>query len=143
MSAVSRWWKIHFLEAELGLALLLAAGFALWDLGLGGERAVNALLAGNRAAIYGTLASICGSLLGFTIAAISIILGYASSERLAIVRDSKHYATLWRVFVAAMRGLALATLVALAGLIVDRDAAPVPLVLCLCVGALMLAILRL
>ena len=143
MNALIRWWKVHFVGAELALAALVGVAFTVWVFALGGERPTNLLLAGNRAPIYGTLASIFGSLLGFTIAAVSIILGYASTDRMEIVRKSKPYATLWRVFVAAMRALAFVTVVALAGLIFDRDAAPAPVILCLCVGTLTLAMLRL
>jgi signal transduction histidine kinase len=136
------WWRVHFLGAELGVALALGAAFALWELALGGAPWSDALLRGNRAAVYGALASLWGSLLGFTIAAVSIALGLAASDRLAIVRGSRHYATLWRVFIAAMRALALATIAALAGLVADRDAAPVHALLCLCVAAALLAALR-
>lgn len=136
------WWRAHFLGAELCLALALGIAFTLWDLALGGAHTSDALLHGNRAAVYGAFASLWGSLLGFTIAAVSIALGLAASERLAIVRESRHYATLWHVFSAAMRSLALATVVALAGLIADRDAAPVHALLCLAVTTTLLAGLR-
>jgi hypothetical protein len=138
-----RWWQAHFLAAELGVAVLVAAAFAAWSARPGGAALVDATLQGNRAAVYGALASIFGSLLGFTLAAAAIVLGYAASDRLAVVRDSRQYPTLWRVFIAAMRALALATAVALAGLILDRDAAPRPAILDVCVGASALAALRL
>jgi hypothetical protein len=142
MSIVIRWWKAQFLLAELGLALVVALAFALWAARLGGGAVVDETLKGNRATMYGAIASICGSLLGFTIAAVAIVLGYASNERLVIVRESRHYATLWRVFIAAMRSLGLATVVALAGLILDREAAPLPVVLYVCAGTTVLAALR-
>ena len=142
LKRVRDWWRTHFLGAELAVALLAGAAFALWDYQFGGARLINTLLGGNRAAIYGALASLWGSLLGFTLAAVSIALGFASSDRLAIVRESKHYAILWRIFTATMRGLSLATGVALAGLIADRDAAPVQALLCLCATTSLLAALR-
>ena len=143
MKALAQWWKVHFLAAEMGLAVLAGVAFAVWAVWLGGQPLVDVALKGNRAAVYGTLASICGSLLGFTIAAVAIVLGYASSDRLAIVRESRHYLTLWHVFVAAMRAMGTATLVALVGLILDRDGAPVPVILYVCVGTTTLAALRL
>ena len=143
MKALAQWWRVHFLAAEMGLAVLVGVAFAVWAVWLGGQPLVDAILKGNRATVYGTLASICGSLLGFTLAAVTIVLGYASSDRLAIVREGRHYLTLWRVFVAAMRALGTATLVALVGLILDRDGAPVPVILYVCVGTTTLAALRL
>ena len=142
MSSVVRWWRAHFLAAEFGFAVVIGLAFAVWCARFGGLRLVDAVLVGNRSAIYGTLASICASLLGFTIAAIAIVLGYAASDRLAIVRESRQYTTLWAVFSATMRALGLTTVTALAGLVLDRDAAPVSLVLYLCVGASVLAALR-
>lgn len=136
------WWRIHFLGAELGVAVVLGGAFTLWDLAFGGARGTDALLHGNRAAVYGAFAGLWGSLLGFTIAAVSIALGLAAGDRLAVVRESRHYATLWHVFIAAMRSLALATIVALAGLVADRDAAPVHALLCLAVFTTVLAALR-
>ena len=136
------WWRVHFLGAELGVALALGAAFAAWELALGGARVSDPLLRGNRAEVYGALASLWGSLLGFTLAAVAIALGLATGDRLAVVRDSRHYATLWRIFIAAMRALALATLAALAGLVADRDAAPVHALLCLAVAAALVAALR-
>jgi hypothetical protein len=65
-----------------------------------------------------------GSLLGFSITAVSIVLGYAASEKLLIVRKSKHYQDLWNVFKSAIRVLALATVVALLGLIFDKNDQP-------------------
>lgn len=77
-----------------------------------------------RGLVYGTVAAIFGSLLGFAIAAQSIVLGLSGSEQLHIVRKSKHYSTLWRVFRWTIRTLGLATVAALNALIFDRDKDP-------------------
>jgi len=79
---------------------------------------------GNRSAVYGALASIFGSLLGFVITAVSIVIGFTASDRLAIVRESKHYPKLWTSFTHTIKVLGLATLTSLAALIADRDANP-------------------
>jgi hypothetical protein len=143
MRTLVHWWKVHFLFAEFCVAVLIGVGFAAWVIWFGGASFVAETLRGNRAAIYGTLASIFGSLLGFTITAVSIVLGYAANERLAIVRNSKHYPTLWKVFVAAIRALGIATMVALVALILDRDTAPAYFFLYVCVWSTSLAVLRL
>jgi hypothetical protein len=143
MKRLLAWWRAHFLLAEFIVALLVAMAFAVWSASPDGARLVAQTLAGNRAAVYGALTSLFGALLGFTIAAMAIVLGYASDNRLRIVRESRHYPTLWRVFIAATRALALATGAALLGLVLDRDRAPRALILDLVVGATMLAVLRL
>lgn len=142
MNALSHWWRTHFLLAELGVAVVVTALFAVWGARFGGQALIDATLEGNRAAVYGAVASICGSLLGFTIASASIVLGYAASDRLALVRDTRHYLTLWRVFIAAMRALGAGTIVALVGLVLDRDGAPAPPILYVCAGTTVLSVLR-
>ncbi|HEV2236754.1 MAG TPA: hypothetical protein VGR57_08855 [Ktedonobacterales bacterium] len=143
MKRLADWWGVHFLFAEFSVALVVALAFGVWHAAPGGGRVVAQTLAGNRAAVYGALTSLFGALLGFTIAAMAIVLGYASDNRLRLVRESPHYPTLWRIFIAATRALALATAAALLGLVLDRDRAPSPLILDLAVGATALAALRL
>lgn len=124
-----RVWRRHFLPVEFGAALLVWGFFVLWAEEFDGVVALDYTLQGNRGAVYGTAASIFGALLGFVIAAVAIVLGYADSPRLAVLRASKHYTTLWRVFIANIRALAFATVVALLALVLDRDGAPVHLLL--------------
>lgn len=143
MKLVPQWWKTHFLWAEFGLAVLLSAGFILWIERYGGAGIVNTTLTGNRGAVYGTLASITGSLLGFVLATVSIVFGFATHERLAVVRDSPHYTTLWRVFTSAIRVLGVSTVFLLVGLLVDRDTSPTRIVMYVCVLVFLLAIFRL
>lgn len=123
MKVLPQWWRTHFLCVEFCLALALAAFVALW-LELCGTRTLDQTLDGNRAQLYSALSSIFGALLGFVITALSIVLGFSNSESLRVVRDSPHYPTLWRVFSAANRSLGLATVIALLGLLLDRDGRP-------------------
>src|SRR6266699_830958 len=143
MTILPGWWRVHFLAAEMGLSLIITICFAIWVECFGGALPLEQTLAGNRNAVYGTLASIFGSLLGFVITAVSIVLGYSASDRLQIVRESKHYPILWKTFIAAIRCLGLATLVAMLGLPLDRDASGRRWILNLCVFASLLAIARL
>lgn len=143
MKLLPKWWRTNFLHVELGLALVCCLAFIGWAHFCGGGTIVDETLKGNRGAVYGALASIFGSLLGFAITAVSIVLGFSTTERLAVVRESKHYPTLWKVFTATIRTLGLATVVALLGLILDRDSSPIKAVLYLTVFASILGALRL
>jgi hypothetical protein len=122
---VAGWWERRFLRNEALLALVFSGAAIVWMERFGGVSAANSFLQGNRGAIYGALASIFGSLLGFIITAVSIALGFSSSERLTIVRESQHYQQLWGVFMSATRWLAIATIASIVALIADRDAAPI------------------
>jgi hypothetical protein len=106
---------------EFGWSLLLATAFSVWSERWNGKAIIDATLDGNRSAVYAALATISGSLLGFVITAASIVLGFSASEKLAIVRESKHYPTLWQVFIAAIRALAFSTIVCIVALVLDRD----------------------
>jgi len=67
----------HFLLVEALLAAAsVAVEFAVWLLQYGGSVVVECPLRENRATLYGTTASIFGSLLGFAITATSIVLGF-------------------------------------------------------------------
>ncbi len=143
MSVFPQWWRERLLAAELVVAIIVSSSFVLWSEVFRGMEFTEQLLRGNRGAIYGTLASIFGSLLGFVITTVSIVIGFSASERLAVVRESRHYETLWKVFMSTIKVLGLATLAALGGLLFDRDNAPSRLVLYVCGFMIIIATLRL
>jgi hypothetical protein len=142
MSGPLQTWRRHFLWAEFALSVLIGIAAAYWIHYRNGAVICDRFLGQNRATIYGTLATIFGSLLGFVITAASIVLGFSGSESLAVVRGSKHYPTLWRVFTASIRALAFATVVSVIALVIDRDGQPNRTILCLLVFAVVLAALR-
>ena len=135
-------WRQHFLWCELVLSVLVGATVVVWGEAGGGWASIDQLLHGQRSALYGAFASIAGSLLGFVLATVSIVIGFASGPRMKRVRQSKHYPTLWRVFTSAIRVLGMATCVFLAGLVLDKDDDPSHLVLYGCIFVSVLAVLR-
>ena len=110
---------------DAGIVFVLTLLLAVWFLCFDGEVYVDALMQDNRAIIYGTTATIAGALLGFSIAAASIVLGFSSNERLELVRGSAHYSTLWRTFFQTIWWLGGLTVIALVCLIWDKDSDPV------------------
>lgn len=135
-------WKRRFLFVEGLLAAGAGAAFGIWYACFGGADTVALVLQGNRATLYGTAASIFGSLLGFAITATSIVLGFSASERLAVVRGSAHYPQLWKTFSATIRALALATILSVVCLICDRDRAPSTWLTIFLMSSVFLALLR-
>src|SRR2546428_8058057 len=65
------------------------------------------VLTGAEASIYGTLATIFGSLLGFILTSISIIISLGDSPRLAVIRQSGSNQQLWKIFTSATKWLAV------------------------------------
>ncbi len=125
MNTILHWRKKHFLGMEAGAVVLFTLLLVAWFCFHEGESHVNALMQGNRANIYGTMATIAGSLLGFSVTTTSIMLGFSSSARLSVVRNSKHYPVLWKTCFQTIRYLGYLTVIALLCLIGDRDSAPV------------------
>jgi len=127
---------------ELALAIVLSLLFLIWSEIVNAGSFIQTVFAGNRVALYGALVALFGSLLGFSITAVSIVLGYANSDKLEIVRESAHYADLWNTFKSAIKVLAFATVTSLIGLILDRDNLPNNLLLYLNIFSSILAFLR-
>jgi hypothetical protein len=123
MSRLKDLYGLHFLRIELGLAALATGAFIYWSENCGGAASIAALIGGRRESLYGAFASLAGSLLGFVLATVSIVIGLVSSPRLRVVRESPHYGTLWKVFTSATRFFALATCILLGALIFDEEPA--------------------
>ena len=119
-----RAWEANFLRNEFVLATALAVAVAVWDVLLNGRSTLAPLIEGNRAAIYGTAASIAGALLGFLITTVTVIQALVSNRAFARLRASDKYSTLWRVFRWTIRSLAVATALSFVSLIADRDTTP-------------------
>lgn len=143
MSRLGEFWGRNFTWLEGIVAVVVAGSFGAWiHFDHSASAQVNDVMAGNRAAVYGALAAIFGSLLGFAITALSIAMASSQDPRMKMVRDSKYYGTMWKVFTKNISGLSLGTVGALAGLIVDRDRSPAPLVMVIVAWTTALATLR-
>ncbi len=123
-SRIVRVIERRFLLLELLLVILVTVGLALWGYKWDGNAAVEKLLGGDRSTIYSTLASMSGSLFGFTFAAISFVVGLSNRDRLHHLRTSAHFSTLRRAFMSAICWSGFAAIVAVYALIVDRGNAP-------------------
>jgi hypothetical protein len=118
--------KRYFEIVDVVAAGLFFAGFFLWGHRWGGETAFLSLLEKNRAAIYQTIAGVYGTIFGFTLTAVSIVLTFANSPRIEILRSSRHWSTLWQVFIRAIRWSAIVAFWALGLLITDTDSHQIP-----------------
>lgn len=105
MPLYPKWWRQHFLAVELGIALVATGLLLCWWRYGNGVSILKEVVHGNRGQIYGTFASIFGSLLGFAITALSVVLGFSSSDRLAVLKKSAYYKQLWEVFTSGIRVL--------------------------------------
>lgn len=135
-------WEANFLNIEFALASGCSLFFVAWSEYINNGVFLAQIFSDNRQVLYGALTALFGSMLGFIITATSIVLGYANNERLAIVRQSQHYADLWNVFKSAIRVLAFSTIISLIGLVLDKDFKPINIILYTNIFAATLAFLR-
>ncbi len=82
---------------------------------------VAAFLKDRRQALYAALVSVHITMLGFALATLTVVLGYAQSPRFQVLRDSPWFTALSGVFTATLGVLALAFAAALTGLLFDRN----------------------
>ena len=113
-------YKAHFLMAEFFLAFFLT--LALVEAGRWVPALNSALtdLGANDATLYSTLAGLAGTLLGFTITSISIILAIGPIPQLKLLRDSGQMGTVWTVFAQTIGWLAVTTVWSLIGLLLSH-----------------------
>lgn len=113
-------WRRHFLGVEAAVALVPALALLGWFTLFDGVQELNSFFPDGRSNVYRTLATIAGTLLGFSMAVVSLVLNSASSRRFELLRRSPHYPSLWKTFFQTIRILGMLTLTSLACLILDQ-----------------------
>jgi hypothetical protein len=104
------------------------------------HRHLFSYLTNQRGGLYTTLLTVEATLLGFIVAILAIVLGYAQASRFEIVRKSRHWRALFESYTRAMRWSAYATALFLIGLLGDRDSSPHPVVTALCMAGLLMSV---
>jgi|GEM_PF-865751 len=80
---------------------------------------------GLRQTIYGTLTTIFGSLLGFVIAGITILISMGETPRLKLMFQHGLFIQVIGIFNSTAKWLAFGTFTSIAGLVFDRDGNPI------------------
>lgn len=88
------------------------------------QKIIINLFTGIRQQLYGTMTSFFGSLLGFIIAGLSILITMGDNEKINVLKMSIYYKQIFKSFIYASLYLALATIISLIGLIIDKDTSP-------------------
>ena len=125
VNRIRRVRRRYFLGMDFCLAVFLTGLVTLWSYVFNGALVIEDILQGNRIVIYRTTAMAGISLLGFSLTVTSIVVGFASSERLGILRGSRHYSTLWKTFFQTIYSFGILSITALICLVFDRDDNPV------------------
>lgn len=119
-----KWWKENFLIAEFFLSIaVITITFGL-ILTFDFQLSLASMVSDIRQQLYGTIASVSGSLLGFVITGMSILLTMGETESIKRLKMSKHYPQIFKVYLSSGKFLALSTVLSIMALIVDTNGAP-------------------
>lgn len=141
MKGLREAWAANFLRCEFALDVVATLILVAWSVLFGGADHLDHFLEDHGETLYIVLAPITAAMLGFILAAAAIVVTSMSSERMEVLRKSKHYPDLWETFKSALRSLGFATLAALIGLVVS-GASPSRLIFYVVAGLSGLATLR-
>lgn len=117
----------------MGLAVCLTASFAGWLwFSDGASATLQGFLGPQKEAFYRTIATVSGTMLGFSMTVAALVLNRVSSERFQMLREGnsgKNYATLCKTYTQAVKSLGILTLVSIVALVVDTNLSPSHLVM--------------
>ncbi|MFF0378957.1 hypothetical protein [Actinoplanes missouriensis] len=89
---------------------------------------IEEVLNDNRGDLYPAIVGLEGTILGFVLAALTIVLGYSQAPRFEILRKSRHWQSIFRTYIRSVKWTGLALVAAILGLVFDRNNAPNPVI---------------
>ncbi len=119
MVDVGKEYKRHFLFADLVVSVLISLIFIFSINFTWSSETIAAWISANKKEIYSLIATIGGTLLGFVITGVSIIIAFSESEKLRLLKQSKQYKTIYDVYFSTIRFLAITTVVPIIGIIIN------------------------
>ena len=123
---MSEFYDKHFMWIEFIIALTLSIALVLiFECWIGQNILIN-MLNSNYQDFYSAAASVCGTMLGFELAAVSVILVFGEMPRLRLIRESGQYKQVFEIYFTSIYISAAATLWALVGLMLDTNTSPKP-----------------
>ena len=117
-------YKRYFLKIDTGVAALVTVAFLGFVYVFWGTHAFESSLYGQRQILYSATAQLSGALLGFILAAASIIVVLVPSPRFRILRDSGNYPKVFEVYFRAITWLGITCIVSFIALLADTDPNP-------------------
>jgi len=123
MSNMEKFYKKHFLLAELLLSMIFTVLVLIIIQRLWSPETLEKWINTNKEDIYPLVATIGGTLLGFVITGVSIILAFSESEKLRLLKRSKQYKTIFTIYFSTIKYLAITTVVAIIGIVINDNLA--------------------
>ena len=119
---MTRVWSSHPYIVD-SLVIAFFAIFLIADRSLANVNVAD-FVPGERVVVYRTAATVGATIMGFSIAAVSIVFGLSSNERLQLLSASSEYPRLWNALFHTIRLTGLLIVAAFVGMVIDDDDAP-------------------
>jgi hypothetical protein len=133
-----RWRRDWALWIEFFVVTAVSVPVAQWS---PVSDSIHSCLRDRRGDVYPAVVGLEGTILGFVLAALTIVLGYANSPRFEPLRQTRHWEAVFRAYTRAAKWTAVALVYGLVVLMFDTDSAPnSPLSLMLLLTSLLAAI---
>lgn len=110
-------YKRHFLFADLIFSIVISILIIYFINSRWSYDVINIWIFTNKGDLYPLLATIGGTLLGFVITGVSIIIAFSESEKLRLLKHSNQYQTIFDIYFSTIKYLAITTGVTIFGLI--------------------------
>jgi hypothetical protein len=120
MTSLKERYQENFLAYEFGISVIISLiVIAIIQIYWSKPELYN-WINSNKSGLYSLLASISGTLLGFIITGISVILAFSESQKLRRLKESTQYKTIFVVYFNTIKYLAFTTIVAILGFVVNN-----------------------
>lgn len=119
MINIKKLYNRNFLIAEFLLSIVITLFGILLITSVLTSETIQNWISLNKKDIYPLIATIAGTLLGFIITGVSIILAFSESEKLRLLKKSKQYTTIYEIYFSTIKFLALSTAIPIFGIIVN------------------------
>lgn len=140
MINIRKEYKRRFLKFDLAISIVMSIIIIILYIKIVTIEALADWISINKANIYGLIATIGGTLLGFVITGASIIVAFSESEKLELLKKSKQYNTIFEIYFSTIRYLAIATIIAILGIIINSYSA---IILYVLTWAIIISVMRL
>ena len=110
----------HFLEAELIISIIVSLVLIFIMISIWSVGTIEHWISINKETIYPLIATLGGTLLGFIITGISILLAFSESERLRVLKQHRLYETIFKVYFSTIKYLAITTLSAISAIVINN-----------------------
>lgn len=124
ISACSRWFIDRPRVADVATAALCVLVISLYLFVFDGADTAREALQESRGPIYRSIAAVSATLLGFTMATVTLMVGVFGLERLTLLREGNARTRIVAIFFSTMARLGVTMAFAFVGLIVDSGRVP-------------------